>query len=250
MKDRVGIITGATSGMGKAIALTFAAEGARLVLSGRSESKSQDLLEELKPHHDRIAFFPGDVSLFETNEALVDFAIQRYGKLDTIVCNAGILGLGSVVELSAEDWHYTLNSNLSALFYLSKCALPHMKKNGAGVILANASIAAFKAFPKHPAYCASKAAQVALIRQIALEYGPVVRANAMCPGPVDTPMIWESAQAFEAGDQAVGEAREATALKRLGLPRDISELALFLVSNESSWITGSAITIDGGVSIN
>ena len=124
-----------------------------------------------------------------------------------------------------------------------------MEENGFGVILANASIAAFKAFPQHPAYCASEAAQVALIRQIAVEYGPTIRANAMCPGPVDTPMIWDSAKAFEAGEQAVEDAREATAMKRLGQPRDISELALFLISNESSWMTGSAVTIDGGITL-
>jgi NAD(P)-dependent dehydrogenase (short-subunit alcohol dehydrogenase family) len=250
LKDRVIILSGATSGMGKAMALTFAAEGAKLVLNSRSEAKSQSMLEELEPYQERIAWLAGDVSLFETNEALVHLALERFGSVDTIVCNAGTLGIGSVSELSLEAWHYTLNSNVSALFYLSKCALPHMEKNGFGVVLANASIAAFKAFPKHPAYCASKAAQVALVRQIALEYGPGIRANALCPGPVDTPMIWDSAKAFEGGEKAVEDAREATALKRLGQPKDISELALFLISSESSWMTGSAVTIDGGLSIN
>ena len=138
---------------------------------------------------------------------MVDLALERFGSLDTIVCNAGTLGIGSVTELSQETWQNTLNSNVSALFYLSKCAIPQMEKNVSGVVLANASLAAFKAYPKHPAYCASKAAQVALVRQLASEYGPSIRANALCPGPVDTPMIWDSAKAFEEGEKAVEEAR-------------------------------------------
>ena len=250
LSNRVIVITGATSGMGKAIAEKFAAEGAKLVLNGRSEDKGKALLGELDSYRYSVTWHCGDVGLLETNEKLVSLALDQYGKLDTIVCNAGVLGLGSVTELSVEDWNDTLNTNLSALFYLSRCAIPHMQKNDFGVVLANASIAAFKAFPKHPAYCASKAGQVALARQIALEYGPTIRANVMCPGPIDTPLIWDSAKAFENGDVAVENARKATAMKRLGQPRDVSELALFLVANESSWITGSAVTIDGGISIS
>ena len=250
LKDRVIILTGATSGMGKDMALRFAAEGAQLVLNGRSDAKAKSVMEELSPYQEQIAWHIGDISEYETNESLVDLALERFGSLDTIVCNAGTLGIGSVTELSQETWQNTLNSNVSALFYLSKCAIPQMEKNVSGVVLANASLAAFKAYPKHPAYCASKAAQVALVRQLASEYGPSIRANALCPGPVDTPMIWDSAKAFEEGEKAVEEAREATALKRLGQPKDISELALFLISNESSWMTGSAVTIDGGISIN
>ena len=249
LNDRIVIITGASSGMGKAMAIKFASEGAKLVLNGRSEPKLQNLVVELEPYKEQVAWLAGDVSLFETNKALVDLALERFGGLDTIVCNAGTLGLGSVTALAREDWHYTLNSNVSALFYLSKCALPHMEKKGWGVVLANASIAAFKAFPQHPAYCASKAAQVALVRQLAVEYGPTIRANAMCPGPVDTPMIWDSAKAFDTGEEAVEDARKATAMKRLGQPKDIAELALFLISDESSWMTGSAVTIDGGITI-
>ena len=249
LNDRIVIITGASSGMGKAMAIKFASEGAQLVLNGRSEAKLEQLVEELEPYREQLAWLAGDVSVFETNQALVDLALERFGGLDTIVCNAGTLGLGSVTSLSQEDWNYTLNSNVSALFYLSKCALPQMEAKGSGVVLANASIAAFKAFPQHPAYCASKAAQVALVRQIAVEYGPTIRANAMCPGPVDTPMIWDSTKAFEKGEEAVEDARKATAMKRLGQPKDIAELALFLISDESSWMTGSAVTIDGGITI-
>ncbi|MCK5468602.1 MAG: SDR family oxidoreductase, partial [Cyclobacteriaceae bacterium] len=111
----------------------------------------------------------------------------------------------------------------------------------------NGSIAAFKSFPKHPAYCASKGALVPLIKQIALDYGPKIRANLICPGPIDTPLIWDSAKAFPNPEKAVEDAAKATLLGRLGKPEDVAKTALFLASEESSFITGSAITVDGGI---
>jgi NAD(P)-dependent dehydrogenase (short-subunit alcohol dehydrogenase family) len=107
-----------------------------------------------------------------------------------------------------------------------------------------------KAFPNHPAYCASKGALLPLVKQLALDYGPKIRANVMCPGPVDTPLLWDSAKAFPDPAVAVQAAGARTALKRLGLPSDIANLALFLASDDSSWITGSAFTIDGGALVS
>ena len=107
-----------------------------------------------------------------------------------------------------------------------------------------------KAFPNHPAYCASKGALIPLVKQLALDYGPTIRANLMCPGPVDTPLLWDSAKAFPDPAVAVQNAGARTALKRLGLPADIANLALFLASNDSSWITGGAFTIDGGALVS
>ncbi len=243
LKDKVCIITGATSGMGKAIAETFAKEGAKLILSGRDAERGEALCNQLK---DSI-FVSGDISQEANNEKLVKAAISNFGKLDILSLNAGILGLGNIIDLSASTWHNTLDTNLSSIFYLSKYALPHLLKANKGNILINSSIAAFKSFPNHPAYCASKAAAVALMKQMAVEYAPRVRVNAMCPGPVDTPLLWDSAKAFENADAAVKNAKKATLLQRLGTPEDIAKLALFLVSEDSAWITGSAMTIDGGI---
>lgn len=131
-------------------------------------------------------------------------------------------------------------------FFLFKFALPELLKRPSAAVVVNASIAAYKSFPNHPAYCASKAALLALAKQTAVDYGPTVRVNTMCPGPVDTPFIHDSAVAFPDPAQAVSNAGKATLLKRLGLPKDVSKLALFLASDDSSWITGSAFTIDGG----
>lgn len=242
LQDKVCIITGATSGMGKSIAETFSEEGAKLVLSGRNTERGNALATELK----EAVFIPGDVSEPPYNEKLVQAAIENFGKLDVLSINAGILGLGNVIELDLTEWQKTLDTNLSAIFYLSKYAIPHLLK-GEGNILINSSIAAFKSFPNHPAYCASKAASLALMKQMAVEYGPKIRVNAICPGPVDTPLLWDSAKAFEDPETAVENAGKTTLLNRLGTPEDISKLALFLVSEDSSWITGSAMTIDGGI---
>lgn len=242
LKDKTCIVTGATSGMGKAIAEAFYKEGAKLVLSGRNEERGSALADEL----DSSIFVPGDVSEPKYNEKLVKTVLENFGGLDIVSINAGMLGLGNVVDLSTDDWRQTLNTNLSSIFYLCKYAIPHLGKRS-GTILINASIAAYKSFPNHPAYCASKAGSVALMKQMAVEYAPKIRVNAICPGPVDTPLIWDSAQAFENPELAVENAGRATLMKRLGQPEDVASLALFLVSDEASWITGTAMTIDGGI---
>jgi len=242
LKDKICIVTGATSGMGKAIAEVFHKEGAKLVLSGRNEERGNALAQEL----DNSIFVPGDVSEPGYNEQLVKTALENFGKLDVVSINAGVLGLGNVVDLSPDDWHQTLNTNLSSVFYLSKYAIPHLEKSN-GTILINSSIAAYKSFPNHPAYCASKAGSVSIMKQMAVEYGPKIRVNAICPGPVDTPLIWDSAKAFENPELAVENAGKATLMKRLGKPEDVASLALFLVSEDASWITGTAMTIDGGI---
>ncbi len=245
MKNQAIIITGATSGMGKAIATLLAQKGARLLLNGRDEHKGKDLVGELKKWSD-VVFIAGDVSKPETNEQLVRETITHFGKITGAITNAGSLGLGSVTNMALADWHYTLNTNLNSFFYLTKYAIPHIK-NEKGFIVANASIAAFKSFPNHAAYCASKAALVSLVKQMAVDYGPDIRINAICPGPVNTPLIWDSAKAFPNPDAAVSDAAKATLLKRLGEPEDIANLVEFLISEKASWITGTAITIDGGI---
>lgn len=242
LKDKVCIVTGATSGMGKAIAQSFYAQGAKLILSGRNSERGSALAGEL---NDSV-FVSGDISEPKVNEELVNTAISAFGSLDIVSINAGMLGIGNVVDLSISEWETTIHTNLSAIFYMAKYAMPQLEKQQ-GTLLINASIAAYKSFPNHPAYCASKAGAVALMKQLAVEYAPKVRVNAICPGPVDTPFIWDSAKAFENPATAVADAGKATLLNRLGTPEDVAKLALFLVSDDASWITGTAMTIDGGI---
>ncbi|WP_373521445.1 SDR family NAD(P)-dependent oxidoreductase [Aquiflexum sp.] len=247
LDNRTFIITGATSGMGKAIAIEFAKEGANLILSGRDQEKGNALVAELLEKGHISKFLPGDVREIDYNKKLVELAIDTFDNLDGVVTNAGMLGLSPVTSLDPEIWDRTFRTNVDSVFFLLKYALPEMLKRSSASVVVNASIAAYKSFPNHPAYCASKAALVALSKQMAVDYGPTVRINAICPGPVDTPFIHASAIAFPDPVKAVENAGKATLLKSLGTPEDIAKLVLFLMSDDASWITGSAYTIDGGI---
>jgi NAD(P)-dependent dehydrogenase (short-subunit alcohol dehydrogenase family) len=241
------IVTGATSGMGRATALLFAREGASVLASGRNPERGTALVEEIRAAGGRAELVAGDVSLPATNERLVEECERSFGGVDTIVACAGMLGLGSATDVPVETWKQTLAVNLDAVFYLLRSALPALQRRGGGSIVVVGSIAAFKGFPNHAAYCASKGALVALVRQVAMDFGPKVRINLLCPGPVDTPLIWESAVAFPDPSKAVAAVGERTVLKRLGQPEDIARAALFLASSDSAWVTGTALTVDGGI---
>ena len=248
--NTVFIITGATRGMGAGIARMFSNHGAQLILSGRDSDRGHELEHELTNNGKQAFFLQGDVTDPEYNRALVEAACSHFGKLSGLVTNAGMLGLGPITELSIEQWHRTLHTNLDSVYYLLKFAIPELVRSGSGVAVINASIAAFKNFPNHPAYCASKAGLVALARQVSVDYGPQLRINSICPGPVDTPLIHESASAFPNPSMAVSNAANSTLMKRLGTPDDIAKLALFLASDDASWISGSTFTIDGGAMAN
>jgi len=243
-QNKTFIVTGATSGMGKAIALEFAKEGANLILSGRNEKAGIELAQKIG----KTSFFVrGDVSEISYNQHLVNEAIHYFGQLDGISTNAGRLGLGSITSLEPSEWSRTLDVNLNSVFYLLKYALPELQKRPSASVIINASIAAFKSFPNHPAYCASKAGLVALTKQASVDYSPRVRINCICPGPVDTPFIHASAVALPDPTKAVENAGKNTLVQRLGLSEDIAKLVLFLASEDASWITGSVYTIDGGI---
>jgi NAD(P)-dependent dehydrogenase (short-subunit alcohol dehydrogenase family) len=246
LNGKVAIVTGATRGMGRAIALRFAREGAAVVAGGRDSFRAKGLVEEIAAAGGRAEFVIGDVGEEAVNRKLVETAVQRFGRLDILVPNAGMLGLGSVVETPPQLWHQTLATNLHSVYYLLHHGLPVMLAGGGGTIVAVGSIAALKGFPNHAAYCASKGALVPLIRQVAADYGPKVRANIVCPGPVDTPLIWESAAAFPNPARAVADAARATLMGRLGTPEDVASAVLFLAGEESAWITGALLTVDGG----
>jgi NAD(P)-dependent dehydrogenase (short-subunit alcohol dehydrogenase family) len=247
LEGKAAIVTGATSGMGRAVALLFAREGAAVVASGRDQERGASLVGEIRAAGGRAEFMPGDVGRYETNERLVDVSLRAFGGIHVVVTAAGTLGLGLVTELSPETWRETLSVNLDAVFYLLRAAVPTIQKRGGGSIVVIGSIAAFKGFPNHPAYCASKGALLALVRQVAMDVGPRVRVNVLCPGPVDTPLIWASAAAFPEPERAVADVAERTVMKRLGRPEDVARAALFLASSDSDWITGTALTIDGGI---
>lgn len=243
MNNEVAIITGGTSGIGEGIATKLHKEGARLIINGRDTRKGQALQEALSPG---THFVAGDVKQAETNQLLVEEALKRFGQLDMLVLSAGQLGIGRLDALSIEDWQATIATNLHAVFYLLRYALPVMEKTGGGSIAIIGSVAAFHAFPNHPAYTASKGALVPLVRQIALDYGPSIRINLICPAQVQTPLLDRSVAAFANPEDILEETSQRLPLKRLGTPEDIANAVIFLLSDQASWVTGSHFVIDGG----
>lgn len=242
-ENKVAIVTGATSGMGQQIALDLASQGAQVLASGRNLEEGKELVNA---HPDRMHFLPGDIKLPEINENLVGKAIDQFGRIDHIVLSAGQLGIGKLDEVSVEQWRDTFATNVDAVYYLLREALPEMQGRNGGSVVIIGSIAAFHAFPNHPAYCASKGALIALVRQLALDYGPKVRFNVVCPAQVRTPLLEASVEAFDNPDEILEQTASRLPLKRLGTSHDISESVLFLLSERSSWITGSYFVVDGG----
>ena len=248
LKHKVALISGATSGMGEGIAKLFAKEGAAVVISGRNRERGQQVEAEIRGAGGEATFIPADISNIADVEQLVIKAVEKYGKINILVPNAGILGLGSITEVSLETWHQAIGTNLNGVFYLCRFAIPEMIKAGGGVVVITASIAGFKAFPNHAAYCASKGALIPLTKNLAVDYAEHnIRVNCLCPGPVDTPLIWDSAKAFPNPATVVQEVGAGTLMRRLGTPDDVAKAALFLACDDSAWITGVALTIDGGV---
>lgn len=246
LSGRTAIVTGATSGMGRRIAEVFASEGASVVVSGRDTRRGADVADSIRSDGGRAVFVKGDVAVEETNRLLVERALNGFGGLDILVPNAGILGMGSITAITPDDWRRTMAVNLDAVFHLLHHGLPVMRRLGGGAVVVTGSIAAHRAFPNHPAYCASKGALVALVRQTALDYAPDIRLNIINPGQVETPLLHDSAAAFPDPEGIIAETAGRLPLKRLGTVDDIARAALFLASDDSSWITGSALTIDGG----
>jgi NAD(P)-dependent dehydrogenase (short-subunit alcohol dehydrogenase family) len=247
LSGKTAIVTGGTSGMGRAIAELFAAEGASVVIGGRDEQRGAEVIAGICSRGGRAALSLGDVGTPEPNRRLVETAVEQFHGIDILVPNVGALGLGSLTEISLDFWHQAIATNLHSVFYLLHYGIPRMAARGGGTIVMTGSIAAFRGFPRHAAYCAAKAALVGLVRQVANDYGPSIRANLLCPGPVDTPLLWDSAAAFPQPERAVADSQARTLLGRLGTPRDIAQAALFLASEQSSWITGASLTIDGGI---
>ncbi len=253
LQGKVVTITGAASGMGKVTALLFAREGARVVAADVNEKGGTEVVGLVKESGGQAAFIRTDVGDSRQVQGMVNFAVETYGKLDVMYNNAGIFGgRGGPIEVSEEDWDKTMDVNLRGTFLCCKYGIPEMIKSGGGSIINTASIASFTgggAPGKQPncAYNTSKAGIVQLTRTTAFAYGRKgIRANAILPGFVDTPMGAPGLGSPGVMDTVI----DMLPIPRLGRPEDIANLALFLASDESSYITGASIVIDGGFTVS
>ena len=247
LEGKVAIVSGGGTGIGAATATVFTQEGSSVAITGRR----REPLDRVAECTGAMAV-PGDTSSREDVEATVRAAVDRWGGLDVVVANAGIGLGGSVGEVSDEAWQRTLDVNLTGAMLLVRAALPHLVgRPGAAIVLVS-SVSGFVSAPRSAAYEVSKAALLALMRSLALDYGPLgVRCNAVCPGWVRTPMGDASAQeiAAERGitvDDAYALLNAHVPLRRPGTPEEIARCCAFLASDEASYVNGAALMADGG----
>jgi NAD(P)-dependent dehydrogenase (short-subunit alcohol dehydrogenase family) len=248
LKDKVAIVTGASSGIGRATALLFAAEGAGVVVAARRQAELDGLVTEIEAAGGRAVALAGDVKEAAYAEALVATAKARFGGLDIAFNNAGTLGeMGAVEEVSLAGWRDTLETNLTSAFLGAKYQIPAMIERGGGSVIFTSTFVGHSAgMPGMTAYAASKAGLVGLTQVLAAEYGARgIRVNAILPGGTDTPMGRHVANTPEI--QAFVEGLHA--LKRIARPEEIAASVLHLASPAASFMTGTAMLVDGGVSI-
>jgi meso-butanediol dehydrogenase/(S,S)-butanediol dehydrogenase/diacetyl reductase len=239
----VALVTGASSGIGAAIAIAFAEAGWDVMAAGRDEGR----LEEVADVSERIVTWTGDLGESDGCNELVADAIDEFGQLDCLVNNAGIILRGSVADTSDDDWRQTMTTNLDVPFYLSRAALPYLLK-GEGNIVNVASDWGLNGGERAASYCASKGGLVLLTKAMAKDHArDGLRVNAVCPGDVDTPMLTAEAEAEGMEiDDYLEEACEAVPSGRVAEPEEVAALVLFLASESAAHINGTAIPIDGG----
>jgi NAD(P)-dependent dehydrogenase (short-subunit alcohol dehydrogenase family) len=248
LDGKIAIVTGASSGIGRETALLFAEHGANLVLVARRLGELERLAEEIRDRGAEAAAVAGDVKDADVARQAVQVAIQRFGGLDIAFNNAGTTGAqNSIPDMTAENWQDVVDTNLTSAFYAAKHQIPAMLARGGGsLIFTSTFVGQTVGFPGMGAYAASKAGLIGLMRVIAAEYGPQgIRANALLPGGTDTPM----GRAVSNTPEALAFVQGLHALKRLATPREIAQSALYLASDASSFTTGTAMLVDGGVSI-
>jgi NAD(P)-dependent dehydrogenase (short-subunit alcohol dehydrogenase family) len=249
LQDKVALITGASSGIGRATAKLFAAEGARVVIVARRQDALEALEAEIAAAGGECIIHTGDVAAEATARGAVAAATEAFGGLDIAFNNAGSLGeMGPVTDISLEGWRTAIDVNLTSAFLAARHQIPAMLARGGGSLVFTSTFVGHTAgFPGMSAYAASKAGLIGLTQNLAVEYGARgIRVNALLPGAVDTPMGRDVAHTEELRTFVAN----LNAMKRIAAPEELANAALYLASDASSFMTGASMLVDGGVSVN
>ena len=247
LEGKVAIVSGGGTGIGAATAALFRREGAEVAITGRRAEP----LEQVAAATGAVAI-PGDTSSGAAVEAAIRSTIERFGGLDVVIANAGVGFGGAAGEVSDDDWERTLDVNLTGAMQLVRAALPHLVQRPGAAIVAVASVSGLVSTPRSAAYEVSKAGLLALVRSVALDYGPLgVRCNAVCPGWIRTEMGDRAVEEIAAEraitlDEAYALLNEPVPLRRAGRPEEVATCCAFLASDEASYVNGTALVVDGG----
>ena len=249
-RGKVVLITGAGVGIGRAAAVRFGKEGAKVAINSLTPANGQETLRLLQEAGGQGIYIQGDVSLAADARRMVEETIKAFGRIDILVNNAGIVLPGRVDNISEEDWDRTIAVNLKGVYLVSKYTIPEMRKIGGGVIVHNASVVAIKGVKERGAYTASKGGVLALTKAMAADYlSENIRVNCVCPGTTYTPSLERRIQAFADPEKARVDFIARQPMGRLGKDEEIAAAILFAASDEAAFMTGANIAIDGGMTI-
>ena len=247
LQNKVALITGGTSGIGEAVASLFAREGAKIAITGRNETRGHAVTAHILESGGRAIFVRTDVRHAAECKRAVDATLDSFGRLDILFNNAGVFYPQTTLECSEEEWDLQIDINLKGTFLMSKYALEPMIARGGGVIINNSSGWGLVGGDKAVAYCASKGGLVLLTKAMAIDHGRQgIRVNCICPGDVDTPMLPEDARRRGLEWKTYLAGCENRPMGRIGTPEEIAKAVLFLASDDSSFMTGAALVVDGG----
>ncbi len=247
---KVAIITGAAAGIGEATARLFSKEGARLVLVDIDEGRLAQLTEELEAASTIVLDIAADVSASSTGQQVVSRTMNQFGRIDVLFNNAGIVIGGTLADCAEEDWDRTMAVNLKSMYYLCRSVVPVMQRQGAGIIINMSSIAGTAGVADRCAYSVSKAGVIGMTKSLAMDHiRDGIRVNCICPATVDTPSLRRRIAAAPDPQAARRAFIARQPMGRLGAPEEIAALALFLSSDDSRYMTGQAIVMDGGMKL-
>jgi len=248
LKEKVILVTGGTSGIGRACTERFARDGAKVLAMSIQAEAGKSLAGRLGREGHDCLFHYGDVSREADVKAAVDLAVEKFGRLDAVVANAGVLRSQKITELTVDDFHAVVNVNLLGAALVAKHAIPVMERQGAGCICFTTSVAAEIGFPEHGVYSASKAGVVALMRCLTTDHSPNgVRFVAVSPGTIDTPMLAASCEGWDKPkEELYADVARKIPVRRLGQPDDVARTVAFLLSDDAGFINGSVVHLEGG----